>query len=430
MELTDVIAGVAAGLVLARLTVLLWLSQLNRRHVMANAAEIPSAFAETMDEPTYARSVDYTVAKNRFSQFVETYATFVLLLILFSGLLPWVYESTLRWVGSMSWAMAFFLFAIGLITGLSRLPLAWFGQFRLEERFGFNTTSQKTWWLDLLKKLLLAIALGYPLLVLVLEIVGWSGTSWWLWAWGTMAGFQTLVIVVAPVLLLPLFNKMSPLAEGDLKERLSALAKKTQFRARSIQVMDGSRRSTHSNAFFAGSGRFRKIVIYDTLLTQMGETEVEAVLAHEIGHAKRKHLPKTLLSSALGSLVGCWVVSRLALEPAFIEAFGFSSPALGTEFTGPAVAPVLLLFALLAGALTFWMDPLIHWVSRRFEYQADAFASEVMGDAGPMIRALRNVNEKNLNNLTPHPVYSGFHYSHPTLLEREVALRETRHLGL
>jgi STE24 endopeptidase len=424
MELTGVIAGVAGGLVLARWAASVWLSQLNRRHVLAHAAEIPQALVGIVDEPTYARSVRYTLAGNRFSQLAETYTSLVLVAVLFSRVLPWAYELTLRRVGSTSWAMALFLFTAMLALGLSRLPLGWIAQFRLEERFGFNTSTQKTWWLDVVKRLLLAIALGYPLLVLILGIVGWFGASWWLWAWGAMMGFQLLMTVLAPVLILPLFNKLSPLPEGSLKERLTAMARKTRFVARSIQVMDGSRRSRHSNAFFTGFGRLRRIVLFDTLIAQMDERELEAVLAHEIGHSKRRHLPKMFVVSAAGALTGLWLAGWLAMQPVFVEAFGFSSPALTTEFTGPGVAPVLLLFGLLSGALTFWLSPLIHWISRRHEYQADAFATEVMGDAQPMIGALRKLNEKNLSNLTPHPIYSGFHYSHPTPLEREAALRE------
>ena len=423
MELTGVIGWAAAGLVVARWVASLWLSHLNRGSVLAHANEIPEAFVGIVDEPTYARSVAYTLAKSRFGQFVGSYGAIALLAVLFSGILPWAYGLTIREVGSTAWAMALFLFSVALAIGLSSLPLAWIAQFRLEERFGFNTGTQKTWWLDLVKRLFLAIGFGYPLLVLILRIVEWAGPWWWVWAWGTMMGIQLLVMVLAPLLILPLFNKLSPLPEGSLKDRLEALSIRARFVAQSIQVMDGSRRSSHSNAFFTGIGRFRKIVLYDTLITQMEETEMEAVLAHEIGHYRRKHLPKMILGSAFGGLAGLWTIAWLAMQPAFVEAFGFSSPTAAADFTGPGMAPVLLVFALLSGTLTFWLDPLIHWMSRRFEYQADAFASEVLGAPDPMIEALRRLNEKNLNNLTPHRLYSGFHYSHPTLLEREAALR-------
>jgi STE24 endopeptidase len=212
---------------------------------------------------------------------------------------------------------------------------------------------------------------------------------------------------------LPLFNKFTPLPEGTLRERLLTLAQRTRFVAKSIQVMDGSKRSRHSNAFFTGFGQFRKIVLFDTLIQQLSEPELEAVLAHEIGHFKKKHIPKMLVFSAFSSLAGFYIVAVLAQQGWFYRAFGFAPG---------NIAPVLLLFALLSGAVMFWFSPLAHWWSRRYEYQADAFAAEVMNEPRSLVGALRKLNEKNLSNLTPHPLYSGFYYSHPTLMEREQAL--------
>ena len=210
--------------------------------------------------------------------------------------------------------MAAFLLVTGVALSLPGLPLDWYDQFRLEERFGFNTTTQKLWWMDRLKGLLLGIVLGYPLLVLVLKLVEWTGPWWWLWAWGALLGFQLLMLVLAPVLILPLFNKFTPLPEGSLRERLLKLAERTRFRARSIQVMDGSKRSRHSNAFFTGFGGFRKIVLFDTLIQQLAELELEAVLAHEIGHFKKKHIPKTLARLRAGLAGG--VLADLAARAA------------------------------------------------------------------------------------------------------------------
>jgi STE24 endopeptidase len=219
--------------------------------------------------------------------------------------------------------------------------------------------------------------------------------------------------MLAPVLILPLFNKFTALPEGSLRDRLLKLAEKTRFRARSIQVMDGSKRSRHSNAFFTGFGQFRKIVLFDTLIQQLAEPELEAVLAHEIGHFKKKHIPKMLMMSAFASLIGFYCLSVLAKQHWFYRAFGFTSG---------NIAPALLLFGLLSGLVTFWFSPVAHWWSRRYEYQADAFAAETMNEPRSLVGALRKLNEKNLSNLTPHPIYSGFYYSHPTLLEREQAL--------
>jgi STE24 endopeptidase len=400
-------------LILAKWAAQLWLERLNARHVRAHVGAVPEAFQGVVDEATYAKSVQYTLAKARLDQVQLTYNSAVLLLVLFSGVLPWGFHAFTQGLGASAWARAAFLFVTAVALSLPGLPLDWYDQFRLEERFGFNTTTQKLWWLDRLKGLLLGIALGYPLLVLVLKLVEWTGPWWWLWAWGALLGFQLLMMVLAPVLILPLFNKFTPLPEGSLRERLLKLAEQTRFRARSIQVMDGSKRSRHSNAFFTGFGGFRKIVLFDTLIQQLAEPELAAVLAHEIGHFKKKHIPKTLVVSALGSLAGLYLVALLAKQDWFYRGFGFEPG---------SIVPALLLFGLLSGVVTFWFSPLAHWWSRRYEYQADAFARAVMNEPASLIGALRKLNEKNLSNLTPHPLYSGFYYSHPTLLEREQAL--------
>ena len=409
----NIVVWITLGLVLARLAAELWLSGLNCRHVLAHAGGMPPAFQGIIDEPTYQKSVAYTLAKGRFGNLEDTFNAAVLLIFLFSGVLPWTFQLFSHGLGQSAWALAAFLFAAGLAMSLPGWPFDWYAQFRLEQRFGFNTATPKIWWSDRLKGLLLALALGYPLLVLILKIVQWTGAWWWFWAWAALLAFQLLLAVLAPVLILPLFNKFTPLPEGDLRERLLDLAKRTQFRARSIQLMDGSKRSRHSNAFFTGFGRFRKIVLFDTLVQQLTGLELEAVLAHEIGHFKKKHIPKMLAFSAASSLAGFYLISALARQDWFYRAFGFEP---GT------MAPVLLLFGLLAGTVTFWSSPLLHWWSRRYEYQADAFAAGVMNGPESLVGALRKLNEKNLSNLTPHPCYSGFYYSHPTLLEREQAL--------
>ncbi|HZL43765.1 MAG TPA: M48 family metallopeptidase [Verrucomicrobiae bacterium] len=407
-------------LVIAKTAVQIWLESLNERHVAAHSQGVPEAFKDIVDEPTYARSVQYTLAKTRLARLDSFYRAVILLLVLFSGVLPWAFHGSQERLGSSAWAMAGFLFGVALILTLPGLPMDWYEQFRLEERFGFNTTTQKTWWLDRAKGFLLSLLLGYPLLVLVLKFVDWTGPLWWFWAWCAVLAFQLVMAVLAPVVILPLFNKFIPLPEGSLRERLMSLSQRTRFKADSIQLMDGSKRSRHSNAFFTGFGRFRKIVLFDTLVQQLSEPELESVLAHEIGHYKRKHIPKMLLFSALSSLLGFYLVSVLSVQAWFYQAF---------HFQPGSIVPALLLFGLLAGLVTFWFSPLAHAWSRRYEYQADAFAADVMHDPRPLITALRKLNEKNLSNLTPHPFYSGFYYSHPTLLERERALAACRTFG-
>jgi STE24 endopeptidase len=404
---------IVTALIVAKCAAELWLGRLNRRHVLAHADAVPETFRGIVDAATYEKSVRYTLARSKLGEFETLYDTVILLVVLFSGLLPFAFRFFSNWLGTSAWAAAAFIFVTGITLWLPGLPLEWYAQFRLEERFGFNTTTQKLWWFDRLKGLILGGVLGYPLLVLVLKLVEWTGRWWWLWAWAALLAFQMIMAVLAPVLILPLFNKFTPLPEGSLRERLLKLAERTRFRARSIQVMDGSKRSRHSNAFFTGFGRFRKIVLFDTLIQQLVEPELEAVLAHEIGHFKKKHIPKMLAASALGSLAGFYFLSVLAEQAWFYRSFGFEPGNL---------APALLLFGLLSGVVTFWFSPVAHWWSRKYEYEADSFAAQVMNEANSLIGALRKLNEKNLSNLTPHPIYSGFYYSHPTLLERERAL--------
>ena len=407
-------------LVLAKWVTQLWLNRLNRRHVQLHADSVPVAFRDTMDEATYAKSVDYTLERNAFSTFSISLHIGLLIVVLFSGVLPWSLDWYNSQLGTGLWARAGFLLFVPLILSLFSLPLGWHGQFRLEERFGFNTTTQITWWMDWAKGILLSLILGWPMIALVIWLFKWGAEWWWLWAWGSMMLFQLLMVILAPKIFMPLFNKFTPLPDGSLKDRLLSLGERTGFSARTIQVMDGSRRSRHSNAFFTGFGRWRKIVLFDTLIEQLQDEELEAVLAHEIGHYKKGHIPKTMVLSAAGSLVGFWVVSLLVQQAWFVEAFGFT-------FQSGQPAPAFLLLVLLGSTVAFWLLPLGNQLSRKYEYEADAYAAGVMDGTDSMIGALRKLAEKNLSNLTPAPFFSRFYFSHPTLLEREKALALRHH---
>jgi STE24 endopeptidase len=413
-------AIIALVLILTRVIAELWLNHLNECHVRAHANEVPIAFRGVVDEATYHRSIDYTLAKSRFGDIAGMFDAVILIAVLFSGVLPWAFERFTASFGTSIWAMAGFLVVTGITLSISTLPFAWYAQFKLEERFGFNTTTMKTWIFDRVKGLLLALLVAYPLLVLILKLIEWTGANWWLWAATVVIAFQLLLMLIAPAVIMPLFNKFTPLPKGTLRERLFALAQRTNFPTRSIEVMDGSKRSRHSNAFFTGLGRFRKIVLFDTLIAQLTEPELESVLAHEIGHYKKRHVLKLLGVSIAGVFVAFATIAWLARQQWFYGAFGFEHH---RGFIAVNVAPAILLFGLLAGSVTFWLSPFIHIWSRRFEYEADAFGRATMGEAQSIIHALRKLSENNLSNLTPHPLYSGFYYSHPTLLERERALR-------
>jgi STE24 endopeptidase len=414
-------AVIALVLILARVVTELWLSGLNQRHVRERANEVPPVFRGIIDAAMYRRSVDYTLSKSRFGDIVNVFDTVVLIAVLFSGLLPWAFGKFSGSFGTSILAMAGFLFVSGIVSTILGLPFAWYAQFKIEERFGFNTTSMKTWIADRIKALLLALLLGFPLLVMVLKLIGWTGPNWWLWAAAVVIAFQLLVLLIAPAIIMPLFNKFTPLPEGELRQRLFALAQRTDFPTRSIDMMDGSKRSRHSNAFFTGLGRFRKIVLFDTLIGQLTDPELESVLAHEIGHYKKRHVIKMLGVSIASVVVAFAATAWLARQQWFYRAFGFAYQG---GFAAAHFVPAMLLFAMLAGTISFWFSPFLHIWSRRFEYDADAFARVAMGETQSLIQALRKLTKNNLSNLTPHPLYSSFYYSHPTLLERERALRD------
>lgn len=413
MSLPIAFAAIVIVLILGRLVVELWLAALNRRNVLAHAGEMPAVFRGILEEPVYQKSIRYTLAKERFGKLETVFNAVLTLVVLFCGVLPWSFHIIPAGLGSSVWILAAWLFGVGLVLSLLSLPLAWFFQFRIEQKFGFNTTTPKLWWTDQFKGLLLSFCLGYPLLALLLKLVTWTGNWWWLWGWGAVVAFQLLLSVLAPIFILPLFNRFTPLPEGSLRERLFALAARTRFQVQNMQLMDGSKRSRHSNAFFTGLGRFRKIVLFDTLVEQLSEPELEAVVAHEIGHFKKKHVPKMLAASSLGLLAGFYLLAVLSRQEWFYRAFGFEPG---------NVAPAFLLFGLLAGTVVFWLSPLLHGWSRRNEYQADAFAARTVEKSEPLVGALRKLNQNNLSNPVPHPLYSRFYYSHPTLLEREQAL--------
>jgi STE24 endopeptidase len=405
---------IVAGLLLLRLIAELVLAALNRAEVRRHAGARPPAVAAIMDEPTYAKSVAYTLEKSRFGTFTEIFDTLVLALVLLGGVLPWLFSHVASWGGPDAiWTRTLFVLLAVALLAIPALPFEWWEQFRLEQKFGFNKSTPALWITDKLKGTLLLFAIGYPLLWALLWVVEKAGASWWIWGFGLMFGFQLLMLILYPKVILPLFNKLTPLPEGELRTRLMALGDRTGFQAKAIEVIDGSKRSGHSNAYFTGFGRFRRIVLFDTLIAQLTAEELEAVLAHEIGHYRRGHIPKLIAMSAAMMLGGFAVVAWLARSPWFNSAFGLPPG---------EMAASLLLFMLLSGVVTFWFSPVGNLLSRKFEYEADAFAREAMGGPAAMLGALRKLAQKNLTNLTPHPWFSGFYYSHPTLVEREAAL--------
>lgn len=391
------------------------LEWINGQKVLASRGSVPEAFKSFIEQSTYDKSINYTLAKTHFSQFEIVYNALLLLGIIFSGILPQLFNYFRELFGTALWAEALNLLAMGLLLSIFSWPLEWYNQFRLEEKFGFNRTTYRLWIIDKLKGLLVGFILGAPLLCALLAFFKAFPETWWIWGFALFFIFQLVMVVVYPMWIMPLFNKFEDLPPGDLRKRLMNLGDRTGFHVQTIKVMDGSKRSTHSNAFFSGLGKFRRIVLFDTLVEQLEDEELEGVLAHEIGHYKRGHIPKMVLVSGIFSFLGFAALGWLAKAPWFYKAFGFAPDS--------GMVPALILFTLLSGLVTFWISPLMNILSRKHEYEADAFAADAIQKADPLIHALRKLHQKNLSNLTPHPIYSCVYYSHPTLIEREKALR-------
>lgn len=408
------LAALAAGIAAEFL-----LDGLNRREVLRHPS-MPLRFAGRLDQAAYDRSRAYTLERLRFAGVFRVWSALVLVAMLFSGLLPALDALLARLCGDGLSRGALFLAAVAAIPSLLSLPFSAWSTFRIEGRYGFNTMTWGLFWADALRGLALAAALGLPLLYALMAFLRFAGAAWWLWASAFVMAWQVILVAIYPLLIAPLFNRFRPLEEGPLRDGLLGLARRLAFPAAGIFVMDGSRRSLHSNAYFTGFGRFRRIVLYDTLLRQMDRAELEGILAHEIGHYKLGHILKRMALTTLQVFALLGLASLALRRPELYAAFGFA-PAPDAAFAGPPAAG-LYLFLTLLGVLSPLFTPLNNLLSRRHEYAADAFALAATRDGGAMRSALTKLSEKNLSNLTPHPWYSAYHYSHPSLGERLDAL--------
>jgi STE24 endopeptidase len=395
------------------------LNELNLRHVRGRwiAGDIPDGFRAKIRSEDFDRSVQYTLAKGRFHRWTDLYGRALLLVVLFSGPLPWLDARALD-LASRFFPVAhaqgiIFCLAVGALFLMIGLPAELYATFGLEARFGFNKTTVKLYVADKLKGLMLGLVIGVPFLYVVLWLMEATGRYWWIWAFVFICGFELLMIVIYPTFIAPLFNKFEPLKDGELRERILRLAEQVGFRTSGIYSMDGSRRSAHSNAYFTGIGKAKRIVLFDTLIEQMTSEQGLAVLAHEMGHYKMKHIRRMLVVQTIFLFIGLFILSLLLEYRPLYSAFALQP-------TGHAA---LVLFSLLSGSFTFYLGPLMNLLSRRHEYEADRFAAVTLRDGRPMAEALVNLTVKNLSNLTPHPWYSFYHYSHPTPVERIEAIR-------
>ena len=412
-----------AAAVVASLLVKFWLATRQMRHVAAHRAGVPAPFAGTISLAAHQRAADYTLARGRFGLVSTAFGTAVLVAWTLLGGLDALNHAARELVqprfGDMAYQLAL-LGAFVLIGRLLDLPFELYATFRLEQRFGFNRTTWRLYLADLAKGLAVALVVGAPLAALILWIMGVAGPWWWLWAWGAWTGFQLLMLVLYPTVIAPLFNKFEPLPDESLKARVQQLMQRCGFSAKGLFVMDGSRRSAHANAYFTGLGAAKRVVFFDTLLAKLSPGEVEAVLAHELGHFKHRHVLQRMVFLFAASLAGLALLGWLSTQPAFFTGLGVQP-----NLDAPNDALALLLFGLAVPPFLFFLAPLAARVSRRHEFEADAYAC-AQADGADLANALLKLHEGNASTLTPDPLYVRFYYSHPPAGERLAALPPVR----
>ncbi|WP_295636427.1 M48 family metallopeptidase [uncultured Methylibium sp.] len=408
----------AAFLVLSLLTKA-WLATRQIRHVAAHRSAVPPAFAGTVSLEAHQRAADYTLARLRFGLLTMAFGAAVLLgWTLLGGLdalNTWMLAHALPVLGAIGYQLAL-LAAFVLIGVVLDLPFEAWSTFRLEQRHGFNRSTPGLWLADQGKGLLIGALLGGPIVALILWLMGAAGATWWLWAWGVWVAFNLAILWLYPTFIAPLFNKFQPLEDGALKARVEALMARCGFAAQGLFVMDGSRRSAHANAYFTGFGNAKRVVFFDTLLGKLTPAEVEAVLAHELGHFKHRHVTKRMVSMFALSLAGFALLGFLSQQSWFYAGLGVQ-PAAGA----PNDALALLLFMLAGPVFAFFVTPVFAGLSRRHEFEADAYAC-AQASASDLRAALLKLYEDNASTLTPDALYVRFYYSHPPASERLAAM--------
>ena len=414
---------VFATVLLLGLLTKFWLASRQVRHVARHRSSVPPAFAGTISPAAHQKAADYTVTKVRFGLLETAVGAAVLLGWTLLGGLDALNQALLAWLGGGMTQQLALLAGFALIGGLIELPLSLYQTFVIEQRFGFNKMTLKLWLGDLLKSTLLGAAIGLPIAALILWLMGAAGGLWWLWAWGVWMGFNLLLLLIYPTFIAPLFNKFQPLEDESLKARVTALMQRCGFQAQGLYVMDGSRRSAHANAYFTGFGAAKRVVFFDTLLNKLSPGEVDAVLAHELGHFKHKHILKRIVMMFAFSLAGFALLGWLAQQAWFYAGLGVTPslqllvPALGATEAMPNDALALLLFLLVIPVFSFFITPLLSRSSRQHEFEADAYAAQ-QADAKDLGSALLKLYEDNASTLTPDPLYVAFYYSHPPASQR------------
>lgn len=406
-------------LLLAGLAARLWLANRQARHVWTHRNRVPEAFAATIPPEAHRKAAAYTIARLRFGILEAALETALLLGWTLLGGLEALNQALLSWIGPGMLQQLALLGSFALIGAVLSLPLGWWSTFRIEARFGFNRMTLGLWLADLLKGTVVGAIIGLPIAALVLWLMGSAGQWWWLWAWAVWMAFNLLLLVLYPTLIAPLFNRFEPLTDETVKARVEALMQRCGFAAKGLFVMDGSRRSAHANAYFTGFGAAKRVVFFDTLLQQLTPAEVDAVLAHELGHYKRRHILKRLVLMFALSLSGFALLGWLSGQAWFYTGLGVRP-----SLEAPNDALALILFMLAMPVATYFLSPLMAGLSRQHEFEADAYASEKT-DRHDLASALLKLYQDNASTLTPDPLYARFYYSHPPASERLARLLHT-----
>ncbi len=388
------------------ITTRFWLAHRQIRHVKAHRGAVPARFADRISLAAHQKAADYTIAKTELNIKEELFSTAVLIVLTLHGGIQWIANALRPHLDGLPYQLSLVV-AVMVLSSILSLPFSLYRQFRLEERFGFNKMTLRLFFVDLIKGALLGALIGLPLLAAVLWLMAAAGQWWWFYAWLLWMGFNLLILVLYPTVIAPLFNKFEPLSDDNLKSRIDTLLNRCGFKAKGVFVMDGSKRSAHGNAYFTGFGAAKRIVFFDTLLSRLSPDEIEAVLAHELGHFKHRHIIKRIALTFVISLAGLALLGWLAGQTWFYQGLGVE-PSLSERNDGLA----LILFFFVLPVFTFLLSPLESLASRKHEFEADAFAAE-QTRADDLVNALVKLYEDNASTLTPDPLHSAFYDSHP-----------------
>jgi STE24 endopeptidase len=387
----------------ASLILELWLAKRQHQSIQAHRGEVPEDFREKISLAQHQKAADYSIAGLKLSSWELPYGALLLLLWTFGGGLELLDNFWRQWQWSEITTGVAFMVSVFLIMSLLALPFAIYRTFNLEQRFGFNNMTPALFISDLLKGALLTVIFGGLLSWVVLWLMGNAGPYWWAWVWGVLMAFTVFMIWAYPTLITPLFNKFEPLKDEELKSRIQSLLERCGFQSKGIFIMDASRRSSHGNAYFTGMGRNKRIVFFDTLTEHLSADEIEAVLAHELGHFKRKHITKRLLTMAVINFIGLALLGW---------AYGHDSWFIQLGISQPTTYSKLILFVMVLPAFTSFLTPLMNISSRKHEFEADEYAAQ-QADSSELINALVKLYKENAKTLTPDPVYSAYYDSHP-----------------